>query len=272
LLCGDSTNAEDVARVCDGKVQGVFTSPPYAEQRKNQYGGIPVDEYVQWWEIIQSNMRGVLKEDGSFFINIKEHSEEIVRPTYVHELVVAHVQQWGWFYLEQYCWERTGVPCDPSKMGKFKNQWEPVFLFSLVNRPKFNPNNVMHDSDSVPIYKEIRQTVGKYQGSGECVIGNDRVLGKGRAYPGNRIKANRNEALGHPGAFPSDLPEFFIKAYSEEQDTWFDPFLGSGTVLIACEQTGRRGRGIEICEKYCAVTLERLAQMGLEPVRAETYV
>ena len=43
-----------------------------------------------------------------------------------------------------------------------------------------------------------------------------------------------------------------------------DPFLGSGTTLVACEQTGRVGYGMEICEKYCAVTLERLTGMGLE--------
>jgi len=44
----------------------------------------------------------------------------------------------------------------------------------------------------------------------------------------------------------------------------FDSFLGSGTTLVACEQTGRIGYGMEICEKYCAVTLERLTGMGLE--------
>lgn len=45
----------------------------------------------------------------------------------------------------------------------------------------------------------------------------------------------------------------------------FDPFLGSGTTLVACEQTGRIGYGMEIEPKYCAVTLERLAGLGLKP-------
>ena len=49
--------------------------------------------------------------------------------------------------------------------------------------------------------------------------------------------------------------------------TVYDPFLGSGTTLVACEQTGRVGYGMEIEPKYCAVTLERLAGMGLEPQR-----
>ena len=45
----------------------------------------------------------------------------------------------------------------------------------------------------------------------------------------------------------------------------YDPFLGSGTTLVACEQLGRQGRGIEISEPYCAVVLERMSGMGLEP-------
>jgi len=49
----------------------------------------------------------------------------------------------------------------------------------------------------------------------------------------------------------------------------FEPFAGSGTTLVACEQTGRIGYGMEICEKYCAVTLERLTGMGLEAKVAE---
>jgi len=49
----------------------------------------------------------------------------------------------------------------------------------------------------------------------------------------------------------------------------YDPFLGSGTTIVACEQTGRRGFGMEIEPKYVSVTLQRLQDMGLEPRLAE---
>jgi len=49
----------------------------------------------------------------------------------------------------------------------------------------------------------------------------------------------------------------------------YDPFLGSGTTLVACEQTGRVGFGMEIDPGYCSVTLERLSGLGLKPVRVE---
>ena len=45
----------------------------------------------------------------------------------------------------------------------------------------------------------------------------------------------------------------------------FDPFVGSGTTLVASEQLERTGYGIEIAPKYVAVTLERLSKMGIEP-------
>ena len=50
------------------------------------------------------------------------------------------------------------------------------------------------------------------------------------------------------------------------QESWaiYDPFIGAGASMMACEQTNRIGYGMEICEKYCAVTLERLTGMGLE--------
>ena len=59
-----------------------------------------------------------------------------------------------------------------------------------------------------------------------------------------------------------------ISNSSKTSDTVFDGFNGSGTTLVACEQTGRIGRGMEIEPKYCAVTLERLSLLGLTPKRA----
>lgn len=86
------------------------------------------------------------------------------------------------------------------------------------------------------------------------------------AYPGNVISAGKNgESLCHSAAFPVALPTFFIKAYSDAGDTIYEPFSGSGTTLVAAEREGRIGCGIEISPAYMAVTLERLAGLGMEP-------
>ena len=74
---------------------------------------------------------------------------------------------------------------------------------------------------------------------------------------------------GHIAAYPVELPTRNIRLYTDKGYLIFDPFLGSGTTLVACEQTGRVGYGMEIAEAYCAVLLQRLADMGLDPQQVE---
>lgn len=80
-------------------------------------------------------------------------------------------------------------------------------------------------------------------------------------------RASGETSQPHPTQKPVQVIAPFIEQWTKSDDIIFDPFIGSGTTLVACEQTGRRGRGIEIEPKYCAVTLERLSQMGLEARR-----
>lgn len=82
-------------------------------------------------------------------------------------------------------------------------------------------------------------------------------LGDGMAYPGNRLRFPYNAANGHPAAFPVQLPSFFIKGWSADGDAWIDPFLGSGTTIIAAETLGRRCYGLELSPAYCDVIVQR---------------
>jgi len=71
----------------------------------------------------------------------------------------------------------------------------------------------------------------------------------------------------HPTPKPVALVERIVMSSATDDGLTLDPFLGSGTTIVACEQLGRLGRGIEIAPAYVAVTLERLAGLGLEPRR-----
>lgn len=266
IMCGDSTCAEDVEKLMGGvKMQGVFTSPPYAMQRKDQYGGIPTDDYLEWWDGVQSCVKSTMREDGSFFVNIKPHCEDGERVLYVMDLVLAMRRHWGWRFIDEYCWRRPGMPGRAAT--RFKNQFEPVYWFTLNSDYKFRPAQVMHYSNDVPVALGVgagNTNWALQQGSGQILKRNKTI--QGMAYPGNMINTNQNESsLGHAAAFPAGLPEFFIKAYSDEGDVWYDPFLGSGTTIVACEQTGRIGYGMEISEAYVSVCLQRMSDMGLTP-------
>ena len=114
---------------------------------------------------------------------------------------------------------------------------------------KFNPDDVRHPSENVPQAKGKGAgdtNAAKRQGKVSAVDGNDVMAGM--AYPGNRLPTftSSHEALGHSAAFPVGLREFFIKAYSDQGDTVYDPFMGSGSTLIAAEKNGRIGYGTEI--------------------------
>lgn len=67
----------------------IVTSPPYADQRRNTYGGIHADEYVDWFLPISHELKRVLKPTGSFVLNIKERVIDGERHTYVLELILA---------------------------------------------------------------------------------------------------------------------------------------------------------------------------------------
>ena len=73
------------------------------------------------------------------------------------------------------------------------------------------------------------------------------------------VRANAG-ASGHTAAFPIDLPRFFIKAFSDEGDVWIDPFLGSGSTIIAAYLEKRIGLGIELVPELASIAVTRIAK------------
>jgi len=256
LICGDCRDADTVAALLDGrKINVAFTSPPYASQRKYDEGSgfkpIPPDEYVEWFDAVQANVREHLADDGSWFVNIKEHCDDGQRSLYVKDLTIAHVRRWGWRFVDELCWSKQGMP---GLFGdRLKNEFEPVFHFTAGGRAKTRFENVSHRSSNVP--SGSKGTSSNLQGIEDPFLGR----GEGIALPGNVLRLPPDSAgLGaHAARFPVALPAFFIKAFSDASDAIFDPFLGSGTTLIAAAKEGRACYGVEISEGYCDVIRKR---------------
>lgn len=254
LVCGDCRDDGTLAELLDGTPANVvFTSPPYASQRKydesSGFKPIPPDEYGEWWEAVQRNVRGVLADDGSFFVNIKEHCEDGQRHLYVKRLTIAMVERWCWRFVDELCWLRKAYPGDMK--GRFKNGWEPVLHFSEA-RPKHRPDAVLQPSKAYASAKS---------GTRPTSVFSDFEWSAGDfARPSNVLDVPTGEvggAVSHTATFPVGLPSFFIRAYSDPGDAILDPFMGSGTTIVAAEKEGRRGFGSEISPAYCDVIAER---------------
>jgi hypothetical protein len=262
IICGDCRDFATVDRLLNGaKIQLAVTSPPYASQRtydeSSGFKPIPAEEYVGWYRDVAVNIMAHLAADGSYFCNIKAHVEDGQRTLYVLDLVLSHVREWGWRLVDELCWLRTGVPGHPEKMGgRFKNGFEPVYHFTAAKGHKMRPEAVAHDTENAIDYAahDIKGArVGK-----NGVRGDLPVTGAGRAFPPNVLELKGNPRVeGHSAAYPVALPAFFVKAYTDVGDAVYDPFIGSGTTLIAAEMHERAAFGCEISPAYCDVIVRR---------------
>lgn len=75
--------------------------------------------------------------------------------------------------------------------------------------------------------------------------------------------------LKHPAMFPEELVRRLIRIYTEEGDVVLDPFLGSGTTLLAARNLNRKGLGFEISDKYVRLSKKRLSQRLMVPEKVE---
>jgi DNA modification methylase len=273
LICGDCRDSATVARLLDGaKANIAITSPPYAQQREydpaSGFRPVPADRYAGWFRAIAENVATVLAPDGSYFLNIKEHSEDGERSLYVKDLVLAHKREWGWRFVDEFCWRNTANGVPGKWPNRLKNAWEPVFHFSRSKAIKFRPKNAGHESDDVVVYATGNPSASS--GSGLLGCGADKTAGI--AWPSNVIEVKAEGGQGsHAAPFPRALVEFFLKAFSDPGDIAFDPFMGSGTTMAAAHVLGRAGYGCEISPAYCDVSLRRMqALSGEEPVLLAT--
>lgn len=252
ILIGD---AKEVLKEFDeNSVDLIVTSPPYADRRKNTYGGIKPEEYVNWFLEISIELLRVLKPTGTFILNIKEKAENGERHTYVLELILALRNQ-GWLWTEEFIWHKKNSY--PGKWpNRFRDAWERCLQFN-----KSKKFNMYQEEVMVPVgdWAENRlkklSNVDKERDNSKNGSGFGKNIsnwvGRDMVYPNNvlhfaTVCYNRK----HSAAFPEEIPEWFIKLFTKEFDTVLDPFAGSGTTLQVAKRMNRNSIGIEIVEEY----------------------
>jgi DNA modification methylase len=287
LICGDCRDVSVVAKLFEGRrANVVVTSPPYATRREydpaSGFRPVAPEDYVEWYRDVAASIASVLAHDGSYLLNIKEHAEDGQRHLYVKDLFIAHVRQWGWRFIDEFCWRKTDNGVPGGWNNRFKNAWEPIAHFSRGESIKFHPFAVGHRSEDCFEYSPdnpkstsgsgLLGTGARGEAAGKPGSRDEDGRHAGIARPSNVIEAKTESSQGsHSAPFPRAIPEFFIKAFSDPGDVVFDPFLGSGTTLVAAGALDRAGYGCEISPAYCDVILRRaMNAFGVTPTLATT--
>lgn len=262
VINGDCASVIGQRVIAPKSVNLIVTSPPYADQRKDLYGGIHPDEYVEWFLSKASQFQRVLTDDGSFVLNIKEKAINGERHTYVLNLILSMRDQ-GWRWVEEYCWHKKN--CYPGKWpNRFRDSWERCLHFTLSKKFKMRQESVMvpmgswKDSrlNKLSETDKVRDESSHGNGFGKKV---KNWVGRDMAYPTNVLHmATECGYQRHPATFPVGLPAWFIRLFTDEGDTVLDPFAGSGTTLVAALRLNRMGIGVDISRDYCNLMNQRL--------------
>jgi len=254
-----------------GKVNLIFTSPPFPLNRKKKYGNLNGKKYVDWLTKITTALKDYLADDGSLVIEIGNSWEENepVMSTLPLETLLA-IKTKGKFKLcQQFVWFNTAKLPSPVQWvnverTRVKDSFTSIWWLSKSSKPKANNKNVLEEySESMKrLLKTKKYNSGRRPS--EHDIGEKSFLkNNGGAIPSNVLIAGntasnsdylngckKNGITPHPARMPNFLAEFFIKFLTDKNDLVLDPFSGSNTTGEISESLKRKWLSIEVDENY----------------------
>ena len=284
---GDSL--ELLKGLADGSVDLIFTSPPFALQRQKAYGNKDQGVYVDWLLTFAPGIRRVLKETGSFVIDMGGAYRKgvPVRSLYQYRYLIRMCDEEGFRLAEEFFWYNPAKLPSPiewvnKRKLRAKDAVNTVWWFSKSDFPKANISNVL-----APFSERMRklmQNPTQWYTPKKRPSGHDISAGFGEitaerngAIPPNLLQIPNTESNslylrlcktagvdGHPARFPQRLPEFFIKFLTDPGDLVLDIFAGSNTSGAAAEALGRHWIAFELDQAYLAASAFRFMDGATE--------
>ena len=234
-------------------VHSVVTSPPYAEQRKELYGGIPEADYPEWTVSWMAAVERVLVTSGSVLINIREHVQDGQISDYVHRTRLA-VRAAGWFECDELIWvKQNGAPLGHSKRPR--RDWERILWFSRDNQPWCDAKANGRQSNRATIYSTMNRRAWVHSGNVDKA---GSVIARCSDVVTAHLGSSRT--CVHPAAYPPELARWMARLVTPPGGTVLDPFFGSGSTGVGAQAAGFQCIGIEQRPDYCEIASRRFAQ------------
>jgi site-specific DNA-methyltransferase (cytosine-N4-specific) len=250
-----------------GSVDLVFTSPPFALLREKTYGNVSQSNYVDWLVSFGPLIRRVLKDTGSFVIDLGGAYQRgrPVRSLHNFRVLLRLCDEVGFFLAEEFFWHNPAKLPSPiewvnKRKIRAKDAVNTIWWLSKTSDPKADVRKVL-----APYSERMRKLLEdpvKFIQPKERPSGHEISLEFGRdnggAIPSNLLRCPNTESnslylrlckrfgLGvHPARFPAALPEFFIKFLTDPGDTVLDIFAGSNTTGFTAEQLKRKWLAVD---------------------------
>lgn len=257
----------------------IITSPPFALQRKKEYGNENEDAHVEWLLRFAEPVRRVLKPTGSFVLDLggAYQSGRPVRSLYNFRVMLRLCDEHGFHLAEEFFWHNPAKLPSPiewvnKRKIRAKDSVNTVWWLSKTEQPKADVRRVL-----VPYSKRMQTLLQdaasfyrpKKRPSGHDISANF-ATDNGGAIPSNLLQIPNTESNSsyqrhcasvrvkpHPARFPEKLPSFFIEFLTDPGDTVLDIFAGSNTTGSAAEKLGRRWIAFEKDRTYLAASAFR---------------
>lgn len=254
-----------------GKINLIFFSPPFPLNRKKKYGNLQGNEYIEWLTEIGILLRDFLAPDGSLVMEVGNswESGKPIMSTLALKALIQFLEDGEYQLCQQFVWyNKAKLPGPAEWVNKrrirVKDSYTSIWWMSKTENPKADNSNVLKDYSPrmEKLFKEQSYNSGKRPS--EHVISEKSFLKRNKgAIPSNVLISSNTESnssylryckkhkiVPHPARMPLDLPEFFIKFLTDENDLVFDPFSGSNTTGQAAESLNRNWIGVELNEDY----------------------
>jgi DNA modification methylase len=274
----------------EASVDLVLTSPPFALLRQKAYGNLDQAAYVDWLVSFGPLVRRVLKDTGSFVLDLGGAYQRgvPVRSLYNYRVLLRLCDECGFFLAEEFFWHNPAKLPSPiewvnKRKLRVKDSVNTVWWLAKTETPKADVKQVL-----VPYSGRMKKLIEDPQSfyrPKDRPSGHDISKGFGKdnggAIPSNLLQYPNTESnsfylrtckgLGlepHPARFPAALPEFFIKFLTCPGDFVLDIFAGSNTTGAVADNLGRNWLALECNRAYATASAFRfLEDRPIEEIR-----